>query len=171
MPAQKKILGLKALQKKIALLKKQGKKIIFTNGCFDLVHYGHVDYLEKAKKGNRVLIVGLNSDKSVRRIKGPKRPIVPQMARAHVMAAFSCVDFVTIFNEDTPYNLIKALKPDVLIKGADWKGKKVAGADVVTQRGGKVEFIKYISGFSTTNIIERILSASAKKHGLSGRGM
>ncbi len=162
MPAQNKILSLNALKKKLVLLKKKGKKIAFTNGCFDLVHYWHVDYLQKAKKKKRVLVVGLNSDHSVSRIKGPKRPIVSQKARAAVMAALESVDFVIIFNEDTPADLIKALKPDILIKGADWKGKTVAGAESVIQNGGKVEFVKYIPNFSTTNIIEKILQSCEK---------
>lgn len=163
MSVQNKILDLKKLKAKIALLKKQGKEIAFTNGCFDLIHYGHVDYLEKAKKGNRALIVGLNSDSSVRRLKGSARPIVNQKARAHVMAALACVDFVIVFNEETPLNLIKSIKPDVLIKGADWKGKKVAGADVVVKNKGKLQFIRYIPGFSTTQIIGKIIKSCASR--------
>ncbi len=150
---QNKVIGVAALKKKLSAFRRQGKTIAFTNGCFDLMHMGHVTYLEAAKnKGNRVLIVGLNSDKSVSRLKGPTRPICPQKSRAAVMAALACVDFVVIFNEETPYNLIKALKPDVLIKGADWKGKEVVGSDIAK----KIEFIKYIPGFSTTHIIEKI---------------
>ncbi len=152
---EKKIIGAAALKKKLSVLRKAGKTIAFTNGCFDLMHLGHVTYLQKAKKGNRVLIVGLNSDKSIRSIKGPTRPIVGQKSRAAVLAALESVDYVVIFNEDTPYNLIKALRPDVLIKGADWKGKPVVGSDIA-----KTEFIKYIDGFSTTHIIEKI-----KAHG------
>ena len=149
---EKKIIGLEALKKKLSAFRRSGKTIAFTNGCFDLMHLGHVTYLQAAKKGNRVLVVGLNSDRSIRSIKGPSRPICPQKSRAAVLAALECVDFVVLFNEDTPYNLIKALKPDVLIKGADWKGKPVIGGDITK----KLEFIKYISGFSTTNIIEKI---------------
>ncbi|MBI4309513.1 MAG: D-glycero-beta-D-manno-heptose 1-phosphate adenylyltransferase [Candidatus Omnitrophica bacterium] len=147
-----KIVSKQALREKLAALKKQGKTIAFTNGCFDLMHLGHVTYLEAAKRGGRVLVVGLNGDGSIRRIKGPSRPICPQKSRAAVLAALSCVDFVVIFNEDTPYNLIKTVKPDILIKGADWKGKPVVGADIA----GKVEFIKYVNGFSTTNIIGKV---------------
>jgi D-beta-D-heptose 7-phosphate kinase / D-beta-D-heptose 1-phosphate adenosyltransferase len=150
---ENKIIGVQALKRKLSALRRLKKTIAFTNGCFDLMHIGHVKYLQAAKKENRVLIVGLNSDKSVFRIKGPLRPIVPQKSRAAVLAALTSVDFVVIFNEDTPYELIKALAPDVLIKGADWKGKKVIGSDLV--KG--VEFIKYIDGFSTTNIINRIM--------------
>ena len=149
---ENKIIGLQALKVKLSALRRQGKTIAFTNGCFDLMHMGHVSYLQAAKKGNRVLVVGLNSDKSISRIKGPNRPICPQKSRAAVMAALECVDFVVIFNEDTPYNLIKAVKPDILVKGADWKGKEVVGSDIAK----KIELIKYIPGFSTTNIIEKI---------------
>jgi D-beta-D-heptose 7-phosphate kinase/D-beta-D-heptose 1-phosphate adenosyltransferase len=151
-----KIIGIAALKKKLSVLRKAGKTIAFTNGCFDLMHLGHVTYLQKAKKGDRVLVVGLNSDRSTRRIKGPSRPIIGQKSRAAVLAALESVDFVVIFNENTPHELIKAVGPDVLVKGADWKGKKVVGADIAK----KVELIPYIKGFSTTQIIKKI-----KKHG------
>jgi len=147
-----KILSLPALLKKLPALRRQGKTIAFTNGCFDLMHIGHVQYLEEAKKGNRVLIVGLNSDASIHRIKGSSRPIVGQKSRAAVLAALENVDFVVIFNEATPYKIISAIKPDILIKGADWKGKSVVGEDLVKRK----EFVKYIPGFSTTNIIKKI---------------
>ncbi len=147
-----KIISPERLIKRLPLLRRQGMCIAFTNGCFDVMHLGHVRYLQEAKKANRVLIVGLNSDKSIRRIKGPTRPVCPQRSRAGVLAALTCVDFVVIFNEDTPDALIRAIKPDVLIKGADWKGKEVVGADRVK----RVEFITYIKGFSTTEIIEKM---------------
>jgi len=153
-----KIISLPNLLKKLPALRRQGKKIAFTNGCFDLMHIGHVKYLEQASKGNRVLIVGLNSDLSTRRIKGPSRPIIPQKSRSAVLAALESVDFVVIFNEETPYQLIAAVKPDILIKGADWKGKPVIGEDLVK----KVELIKYIKGFSTTNIIEKVIKSEKK---------
>jgi D-beta-D-heptose 7-phosphate kinase / D-beta-D-heptose 1-phosphate adenosyltransferase len=154
-----KVLTLPALKKKLDSLRRQKKTIAFTNGCFDILHWGHISYLEAAKnKKARVLVVGLNSDKSVRSLsKGPERPIVPQRERALVLAALECVDFVVLFNEPTPYELIKALKPDILIKGADWKGKPVAGDDIVR----KVEFIRYIDGLSTTNVIEKIRKSCA----------
>jgi len=152
MPIKNKILKLPALLKKLPVLRRQGKTIAFTNGCFDLMHIGHVKYLEEAGKGERILIVGLNSDVSTRNIKGSNRPIVPQTSRAAVLAALESVDFVVIFNEDTPYKTIAAIKPDILIKGADWKGKSVVGEDLVKRK----EFVKYIQGFSTTNIIEKI---------------
>jgi D-beta-D-heptose 7-phosphate kinase/D-beta-D-heptose 1-phosphate adenosyltransferase len=149
-----KIISLPSLLKRLPALRRQGKTIAFTNGCFDLMHIGHVKYLEDAGRGNRVLIVGLNSDSSTKRIKGTDRPIVGQKSRAAVLAALESVDFVVIFNEDTPYKTIAAVKPDILIKGADWKGKPVVGEDLVK----KVELVKYIKGFSTTNIIKKIAS-------------
>ena len=153
---EKKIIGVAALKKKLSALREAGRTIAFTNGCFDLMHVGHVTYLQKAKKGNRVLIVGLNSDKSISRIKGPSRPIVPQKSRAAVLAALESVDFVVIFNEETPYALIRALRPDILIKGADYRGEKVVGSDLVK----KTELIALVKGFSTSNIVAKI-----KKHG------
>lgn len=158
----KKIVGRKTLQRKIAAWRREGRKIAFTNGCFDILHLGHVQYLQKAKGRDRILIVALNSDRSVRAIKGPQRPIVPEKGRAAVMAALACVDSVTIFDEDTPEKLIAALKPDILIKGADWKGKKVAGSDIVQKYGGRVEYIKYVPQYSSTNIIEKILAQKKK---------
>jgi len=152
MAIKNKILSLPALLKKLPALRRKGRTIAFTNGCFDLMHIGHVKYLEDASRDNRVLIVGLNSDKSINRIKGPSRPIVIQKSRAAVLAALESVDFVVVFNEDTPYKTIAAIKPDILIKGADWKGKSVVGEDLVK----KMEFIKFVQGFSTTNIIEKI---------------
>lgn len=152
-----KVVKLSALKKKLAVLRRQKRVIAFTNGCFDILHYGHISYLEAAKKKDRVLIVGLNSDASVRSLeKGPERPVVPQEQRAAVLAGLACVDFVVVFDEPTPAALIVALRPDVLIKGADWKGKPVAGADSVKAHGGRVEFIRYIDRLSTTNIIEKI---------------
>ena len=158
MNSAKKIIGRSKLKNLLARERRNGKTVAFTNGCFDLLHKGHVSYLEAAKKPNRILVVGLNSDASIRRIKGKKRPIVHESQRARVLAALQCVDYVTLFNEETPYNLIKALRPDVLIKGADWKGKKVVGEDLVH----RTELIKYLKRFSTTNIIKAILRKCAK---------
>lgn len=159
-----KILGLSTLKKKIAEHRGKGKVIAFTNGCFDILHYGHVSYLQKAKKNDgRILIIGLNSDASVRKIKGKDRPIVPQHSRAEVLAALMCVDYVTIFNEETPQRIIEILKPDVLIKGADWKGKPVAGSDVVKSNGGRVEYIRYVPQCSSTGIIDTILNRYSGK--------
>ncbi len=141
-----------------AQLKKKGVKIGFTNGCFDILHAGHVSYLNKAKSLVDVLILGLNSDDSIRRIKGKNRPINNQEDRALVVASLECIDFVVLFSEDTPENLIKAIKPDMLIKGADWKNKTVAGCDFVQKYGGKCEFIELLNNRSTTNIIEKIVN-------------
>lgn len=157
MNIKNKIVSLNQLRRIVGTLRRQKKTIAFTNGCFDILHAGHVQYLEKAKKKNRILIVGLNSDSSVRKIKGPKRPIVCEKARAYILAALNMVDYVVIFNEETPYRVIKTLEPDILAKGADWKGKAVVGEDVVLKRGGKVELISYLDNFSTTNIIQSIL--------------
>ncbi|WP_022669611.1 D-glycero-beta-D-manno-heptose 1-phosphate adenylyltransferase [Hippea alviniae] len=140
-------------------LKEKGKTIGFTNGCFDILHAGHVSYLAKAKDMVDVLFVGLNSDSSVRRLKGKNRPINSQSDRALVLAGLSSVDFVIIFEEDTPIKLIEAIKPDFLFKGADWKGKTVVGADFVLKNGGRVEFIDFLGGRSTTSTIEKVIDA------------
>ncbi len=146
----------------LSRLRKQRKLVAFTNGCFDILHLGHIRYLESAKKPNRVLVVAVNSDSSVRKIKGSKRPITSQNQRAGVIAALHCVDYVTIFSESTPFRLIKILQPDILIKGADWKGQDVIGSDIVKSYGGRVELIKYLDGYSTTNIIKSIVSKCVK---------
>lgn len=138
-------------------LKEEKKRIVFTNGCFDLLHYGHCYLLEKAKKLADILIVGLNSDGSVRKIKGKKRPIIPQSERAKMLASLEAVDFVTIFKEKTPLNLIKRLKPDVLVKGSDWKGKTVVGEEIVKGYKGKVVLIPLYKRYSTTKLIKRIV--------------
>ncbi|EAH5177857.1 D-glycero-beta-D-manno-heptose-7-phosphate kinase [Campylobacter lari] len=130
----------------------QNQKVVFTNGCFDIMHYGHIKYLEKAKKLGDILVVGLNSDESVKRLKGNSRPINLEFQRACMLASMYFVDYVVIFNDDTPYELIEFLKPDVLVKGADYKGKEVVGSNLVK----KVELIDFEDGFSTTNIINRI---------------
>lgn len=149
-----KIVSIATLKKKVREARKQGFKVAFTNGCFDLLHSGHVSYLEAAVQPGQILIVALNSDKSVRSIKGPRRPIVNQQGRCRVLAALGCVDFVTVFEEDTPYELIRRIQPDVLIKGADWKGKTVVGSDIVR---GRVRLVKYVPDQSTTNIIAEVL--------------
>jgi rfaE bifunctional protein nucleotidyltransferase chain/domain len=138
-------------------LKKQNKKVVFTNGCFDLIHAGHIDYLTKAKAFGDILIVALNSDASVTRIKGARRPIVPLKERSLVIANIKAVDYVTVFEEDTPYEAIKKLVPDVLIKGADWRINDIVGRDIVEGAGGKVETIDFVNFQSTTNIIKIIL--------------
>lgn len=136
--------------------KEEGKKIVFTNGCFDLIHVGHVRYLEKTKKLGDILIVGMNSDSSVRTIKGDSRPIIPEAERAEVLAALQCVDFVVIFDEPDPLSLISSLKPDVLVKGGDWSKDAIIGREVVESAGGRVILIPEIEGASTSNIIRKI---------------
>jgi rfaE bifunctional protein nucleotidyltransferase chain/domain len=137
-------------------LRASGKTVVFTNGCFDILHRGHVEYLAKAKNLGDVLILGLNDDASVRRLKGPARPIVAQEDRAFVLAGLAAVDYVVIFEEDTPLELIRAVVPDVLVKGSDWKVEAVVGKDVVEAAGGKVQTIDFVPNRSTTGIIERI---------------
>lgn len=136
---------------------RQNKTVVFTNGCFDILHQGHVDYLQKARGLGDFLCVGLNSDASIKIIKGEKRPIVPQNERAFVLAGLACVDFVVIFDEPDPYNLIKTAKPDILVKGADWGKDQVIGADLVESYGGRVELMPLVAGCSSTNIIATIL--------------
>ncbi|MCX7875364.1 MAG: D-glycero-beta-D-manno-heptose 1-phosphate adenylyltransferase [Melioribacteraceae bacterium] len=138
-------------------LKAQNKKVVFTNGVFDILHAGHVDYLIKAKDLGDILIVAINSDSSVKKIKGELRPVVPQNERAFIISQLKAVDYVTIFDEETPLNVIKVLLPDILVKGADWSKDKIVGSDIVENNGGKVETIKFVNNTSTTNIIKTIL--------------
>ncbi len=138
-------------------LKKEGKKIVFTNGCFDILHRGHVEYLAKAKELGDVLIVGLNSDSSVRQIKGEGRPIVPQEDRAIILSSLYFVDYVVIFEEQTPYELISKIVPDVLVKGNDWSAENVVGKDIVEANGGEVVLIELTPNRSTTSIIKTVL--------------
>lgn len=153
-----KILARKDLKSKIDAAKNAGKKIIFTNGCFDIIHAGHTHYLAKAKALGDLLVVALNSDASVREIKGEKRPLVPEDERAEVIAALGCVDFVVIFDEPDPQALVDLLRPDVLVKGGDWREEDVIGRESVASWGGKVVIIPHKKGLSTTNIVERIKS-------------
>ncbi|MBM3250189.1 MAG: D-glycero-beta-D-manno-heptose 1-phosphate adenylyltransferase [Candidatus Omnitrophica bacterium] len=144
------------LERIVSGLKRRGRRIVFTNGCFDLLHFGHARYLEQAKRFGDILIVGVNSDSSVRKIKGKKRPIVKERDRASLIAALESVDFVTIFSEPTPLRLIQRLKPDVLIKGADWNKKGIVGEEFVKGRGGRVATVKLERGRSTTGLIGKI---------------
>jgi rfaE bifunctional protein nucleotidyltransferase chain/domain len=153
-----KIFERKALKEKVQALKGGGKKIVFTNGCFDLLHIGHVRYLEAARSEGDVLVVGVNSDRSVRRIKQPGRPVVPDNERAEVLASLACVDFVTLFDEPDPLVTIRLLMPDVLVKGADWEEDAIVGRDVVEAMGGRVVRIPLTEGASTSKIIEKILA-------------
>jgi len=133
-----------------------GLKVVFTNGCFDLIHLGHVDYLEKARLLGHKLVIGLNSDDSVSRFKGPERPLQDQNSRGRVLAAMQFVDLVVLFNEDTPLALISALIPDILVKGSDYLTENIVGADVVKKAGGVVKTIDFVPGYSTSRIVEKI---------------
>jgi len=146
-----KVVSRAVLQKIVSSAQSQGKKIVFTNGCFDIIHAGHIKYLRQAKALGDMLVIGLNSDTSVSRIK-PKRPINPQEQRADVLSSLEMVDYVTLFDEDTPYELIKVLKPDILVKGGDWKKEDIVGSDIA----GKTFSLPYIEGVSTSEIIEKI---------------
>lgn len=157
--ARSKIKTRGAMKKICAQLRRAGRRVVFTNGTFDLLHAGHVEYLEFARRQGDVLVVGLNSDASVRRYKGPTRPIQNQRDRARVMAALECVDYVVIFGEDEPRTLIAELLPDVLVKGSDW-AHYVSGRDVVEARGGRVVLARMVRGRSTTELIRRIIKAA-----------
>jgi rfaE bifunctional protein nucleotidyltransferase chain/domain len=137
-----------------------GAKVVFTNGCFDILHRGHTDYLEKAKSLGDILIVGLNDDPSVTRLKGPHRPVIEADDRAHVLASLKSVDYVCLFSEDTPYELIRAIVPDILVKGADWSVDKVVGKDVVESAGGSVQTIDFLPNRSSSRIIEKIVRSA-----------
>lgn len=146
----------KELDSLISSLKSQNSKIVFTNGVFDIIHRGHVEYLNEAKRLGDVLIVGLNSDSSVKQIKGDSRPVNSEYDRAFVLVNIKAVDYVVLFEEDTPFNLIKLIVPDVLVKGGDWKTEDIVGSDIVLGSGGKVLSLKYIDNYSTTEIINKI---------------
>ncbi len=135
----------------------QGNSIVFTNGCFDLLHRGHVHILRRAKAAGDLLIVALNSDRSVREIKGANRPVLPETDRIELIGAMEMVDYVIVFDEPDPYKLIAAIKPNVLAKGGDWSAEEIVGSDMVQQAGGRVVVIPYLKGFSTSEIIERII--------------
>ncbi|MCC6545032.1 MAG: D-glycero-beta-D-manno-heptose 1-phosphate adenylyltransferase [Nitrospirae bacterium] len=152
------ILNISELSSRVKSLKQAGKRIVFTNGCFDIIHVGHVRYLKEARGLGDVLVVGLNSDESVRSIKGNNRPIVPQGERAEVLSSLRAVDFVVVFDEPDPYNVIAELKPDILVKGGDWRIEDIIGRDVVESCGGKVCTIPFIEGASSSRIIEDIIN-------------
>jgi rfaE bifunctional protein nucleotidyltransferase chain/domain len=153
---ENKISTLEQLLPKITQWKAGGEKIVFTNGCFDILHLGHVDYLEKASAKGTKLIIAVNTDNSVRKIKGPNRPIQSEYARARMLAALAFVDAVIYFEEDTPFKVIERIMPDILIKGNDYEIENIVGSDIVMKNGGSVETIELVSGYSTTNIIEKI---------------
>lgn len=153
---RRKILARGTLKRHLAALRASGKVVVFTNGCFDILHAGHVRYLARAKQLGDVLVVGVNSDRSVKRLgKGAGRPINPEADRAEVLAALEMIDYVTIFDQDTPRELIGALEPDVLVKGGDWPVQQIVGADLVRARGGRVRSLPFEKGYSTTKILRR----------------
>jgi D-beta-D-heptose 7-phosphate kinase/D-beta-D-heptose 1-phosphate adenosyltransferase len=152
-----KVKNLDVLESLINREQEKGKRVVFTNGCFDLLHAGHVKYLQKARSFGDLLILGLNSDASVRRLKGANRPLIDEEERAHLLAALDCIDYVVLFDEDTPLRLIETLKPDILVKGGDYTREGVVGHEVVESYGGRVELVEFVDGKSTTGIIEKIL--------------
>ena len=154
-----KIKNLDVLARIIASERSRGKRVVFTNGCFDLLHVGHVKYLQKARTLGDLLVVGLNSDASVRRLKGERRPLIEESERAHILAALDCIDFVVLFDDDTPLKLIEALVPDVLVKGGDYRVEEVVGRELVEASGGRVELVQFVDGKSTSRIIEKILAS------------
>ena len=151
-----KIADREKLKNKLAVWNFQDKKIVFTNGCFDILHLGHIDYLSKAKDEGNILIIGLNTDNSVRRLKGKNRPITDENSRAMILASLQFVDVVVLFDEDTPYELIKFVQPDVLVKGSDYKPEDIVGYDIVKAKNGKVVTIDFLDGYSTTAIEQKI---------------
>ncbi|HQR34126.1 MAG TPA: D-glycero-beta-D-manno-heptose 1-phosphate adenylyltransferase [Blastocatellia bacterium] len=158
-----KILSLNQLRIERELLRQAGKNVVFTNGCFDLLHPGHVRYLQQARALGDALIVALNSDRSVRELKGDKRPILTEAERSEVMAALACVDFVTVFDEPTPREIISALLPDILVKGGDWGIDSIIGREEVEAAGGKVMSLAFVDGCSTSDVIDRIAQRYAKQ--------
>jgi len=163
MKKEEKVKEKENLRKVLRDLRAKGKRVVFTNGCFDLLHIGHLRYLERAKALGDILVVGINSDSSVRRLKGPKRPILPLVERMEILSGLRCVDFVISFNEKTPLQLISFLKPHVLVKGGDWTKETTVGKEVVERLGGEVVILPFVEGNSTTNIIETVLQRYAKR--------
>jgi D-beta-D-heptose 7-phosphate kinase/D-beta-D-heptose 1-phosphate adenosyltransferase len=152
------------LRRGVEALRAKGKRMVFTNGCFDLLHVGHIRYLEQAKALGDILIVGINSDRSVQALKGPLRPILPVEDRAEILSGLGCIDYITVFDEPTPLELITLLKPQVLVKGGDWTKEAVVGSEVVEGLGGKVVLLPFVEGSSTSNLIETILKRHEKKN-------
>jgi rfaE bifunctional protein nucleotidyltransferase chain/domain len=158
-----KIIPRTAIPALINELRKRKKKIVFTNGCFDILHAGHVRYLQEARALGDCLVLGLNSDQSIRQIKDPARPLIIEQQRSEVLAALECIDYVVLFDEADPYRLIEEVRPDVLVKGADWSLDKIIGADLVTSYGGEVRRLDLVPSISTSEIIDRILSRYGAK--------
>jgi len=153
---KRKLLTLPALKKILTTANRENKTIVFTNGCFDIIHVGHVRYLSKAKSLGDILVVGLNSDASVKKLKGSSRPIMSEGERAEILSALEAVDYVVVFKDPTPIKLIEGIEPDILVKGSDWSGSEIVGSDFVKKRGGKVARVRLAKGRSTTNVIEKI---------------
>ncbi|MCM8783768.1 MAG: D-glycero-beta-D-manno-heptose 1-phosphate adenylyltransferase [Candidatus Omnitrophica bacterium] len=158
-----KLKTLAQINRLVSVLRKRNKKIVFTNGCFDILHYGHLKYLEEAKKNGDILIVGVNTDSSVKALKGKSRPINKCRDRIALLAGLECVDYCLAFKEKTPIKIIKVIKPDILVKGSDWKKEDIVGYKFVTAYGGKVKTIKFEKGYSTTNIIKKIIDNEKKE--------
>ena len=151
-----KIQNWEQIRKTVATWRAAGQRIVFTNGCFDILHYGHIHYLSQARDLGDQLIIGLNSGDSVRRLKGPGRPINDELTRQHLIAAMTMVDAVVVFDQDTPYDLIRLIEPDVLVKGGDWTPEAIVGSDIVLEKGGQVKSLPYVEGYSTTRIEQKI---------------
>jgi len=150
------VLEINELKSQLAIWRFKNKKIVFTNGCFDIIHLGHIDYLSKAKDLGDILVVGLNTDSSVSRIKGKNRPIVDQNSRSMILASLRFIDAIVLFDEDTPYNLINLIEPDILVKGSDYDPADIVGADIVESKEGEIVTIPFLEGYSTSSIIEKI---------------
>jgi rfaE bifunctional protein nucleotidyltransferase chain/domain len=155
-----KILSGSDLERNLAYWRFRDQKIVFTNGCFDILHLGHIDYLSKASELGNILIIGVNTDSSVSRIKGPQRPLQDQESRSVILASLKFVDAVVLFDEDTPYELIRQIQPDILVKGADYKPEEIVGYDIVMAKGGKVITLDFLPGYSTSGIEKKILANS-----------
>jgi len=151
-----KILDENQLNQQLAVWRFLNKKIVFTNGCFDIIHLGHIDYLSKAKDLGDILLIGLNTDDSVKRLKGNNRPIKNQLERSILLASLQFIDGIILFNEDTPYELIKKVKPNILVKGSDYKKEDIVGADIIENTGGDIITIDFLEGYSTTSILDKI---------------
>jgi D-beta-D-heptose 7-phosphate kinase/D-beta-D-heptose 1-phosphate adenosyltransferase len=160
---KQKIKARKELLRIIKDLKAKGKRIVFTNGCFDLLHIGHIRYLEEARALGDFLVVGVNSDSSVRKLKGPQRPVLPEEERAEILSGLGCVDYITLFDEIDPLKLITSLHPHILVKGGDWTKEQTVGKEVVERSGGEVVIIPFVKGASTSNLIKTILGRYEKR--------
>jgi len=164
-PNGSKVVALAELAARRAGFAAAGRKVVLTNGCFDLLHIGHIGYLEQAAGLGDLLIVALNSDESVRRLKGAQRPLVPEAERAQILAALGCVDFVTVFDQDTPERVYRLLRPDILVKGGDWKPDQLPGREIIQEYGGAIVILPYREGISTTALVARIQCHDPRRPG------